>query len=262
VIAIFYTANLNLQPLMLGAGLLAILAVMNYLDVKAIVPYLVVGLFLWLCVFQSGVHATVAGVLLGFMVPAFRKEDAVAQVPDDELPELVRRTQEIPIGQPEMVQVQLNEIQHHVREVSSPLHRLEHALHPFVAFGIMPVFAFANAGVDINLAVLAEAVTSPMAIGIALGLFAGKQLGIVGAWAILAWMGKSAVPLGRESFRTMHGLSLVAGIGFTMSLFVGGLAYGPGPVFEQAKIAVLAASIAAGGCGFLLLRTGKRAESD
>jgi Na+:H+ antiporter, NhaA family len=262
VIAIFYTANLNLQPLFVGVGLLAILAIMNYLDVKAIVPYLVVGLFLWVAFFQSGVHATVAGVLLGFMVPAFRKDDAVAQVPEAGLPELVRKTQEIPIEQPEVVQAQLTEIDHRVREVSSPLHRLEHMLHPFVAFGIMPVFAFANAGVDVNLAVLSEAVVSPMAIGIALGLFVGKQLGIVGAWVLLAWLGRSTVPLGKESFRTMHGLSLVAGIGFTMSLFVGGLAYGPGPVFEQAKIAVLAASLVAGGCGFLILRTGKPAESD
>jgi NhaA family Na+:H+ antiporter len=261
VIAVFYTANLNLQALMIGGGLLAVLALMNYFNVRAIVPYMFVGLFLWLAFFQSGVHATVAGVLLGFMIPAFRKEDAVARVPQAGLKEFIERTEELTVEESETMQAQLTELHHRVIEVESPLHRLEHTLHPFVAFGIMPVFAFANAGVIINLSALSAAMTSKMAIGIALGLFVGKQLGIVGAWAILARLGKSKIALGKDNFRTMHGLSLVAGIGFTMSLFVGGLAYGPGPAYEEAKLAILFASLVAGGCGYLLLRGGPAQES-
>jgi NhaA family Na+:H+ antiporter len=260
VIALFYTENVNFVALLWGAGLLVTLGLMNYFGVRLITPYLVVGLALWLAFLESGVHATIAGVLLGFMIPSFREPKVEGHVPVSELSTLISRKLDCTKQERELIQAELNEIEDQVIEAESPLHRLEHSLHPIVAFGIMPIFAFANAGVAIDPAALSAALSSKMTLGIGIGLLFGKQIGIVGAWALLAWLGKSTVELGRESFRIIHGLSLLAGIGFTMSLFVGGLAFGEGPVFEQAKLAILGASLISGLTGYLLLRGVKPPE--
>ena len=215
IIAVAYTAAIDTVALA-GAGLaMAVLYVMNRRQVMALWPYLLVGAALWLFVLRSGIHATIAGVLLALLIPIRVSPGA----PDD---------------------------------ASSPLHRLEHALHPWSAYAIVPLFAFANAGVRLGgfgWEVLAE----PLVIAIVLGLFVGKQVGIFGAIWGAARLG-IARPPHRVTWLQLYGLSLVAGIGFTMSLFIGGLAY-PGQelLVEEVKIGVLVGSALSALLGFLVL---------
>ena len=250
VIAIFYTSTLNVTALVWAALFLALLVMMNFLGIRSLAPYLVVGLGLWAAMLGSGIHATVAGVVLGMTIPAVRRHDE-----DEALEDALEDAVEAQAAEDgtELEQARFNEISELIVH-ESPLHRLEHALHPLVAFGIMPIFAFANAGVAIDTSVIGDAIRSPMAPGIVLGLFFGKQIGIVLSFVILAKLGLSSQPLNVANVRLIHGLSLVAGIGFTMSLFVAGLSFLQGPLFEEAKLSILAASAISGGIGFAVLR--------
>ena len=214
IIAVAYTETIQVFSLA-GAGLaLLVLYVLNRRKVMALWPYLLVGGALWLFVLQSGIHATIAGVLTAMLIPIRPSPGA----PDD---------------------------------ATSPLHRLEHALHPWVAFAIVPLFGFANAGVSLagaSLSTLAE----PLVLGIALGLFLGKQLGIFGAIWGADRLGIARRPTG-VSWMQLYGMALVAGIGFTMSLFIGGLAFGDPALIERVKIGVLAGSIASALAGVVVL---------
>ncbi|WP_354073278.1 Na+/H+ antiporter NhaA [Caulobacter sp. 1776] len=215
IIAVFYTAKLHLGALAISAALLMGLVLLNRRGVTALWPYLLGGLLLWLFVLKSGVHATLAGVALAMVVP-LRKSPA----------------------RPE--------------EARSALHRLEHALHKPVAFVIVPLFGFANAGLSfagISLASLLD----PVPLGVALGLFVGKQLGIfLTAWSIvkLGWadMPKSA------SAGQLYGVAALCGIGFTMSLFIGNLAFRQAHLIDETKIGVLIGSLASALLGVLVLR--------
>ena len=250
VIAFFYTSSLNVTALLWAALFLVILIMMNLLGVRRLGLYLVAGFGLWAATLGSGVHATVAGVVLGLTIPAVRRNDQDETL--EEALEAAIEAQEVEDGS-EMEQSRLNQINAMIVH-ESPLHRLEHLLHPIVAFGIMPIFAFANAGVAIDTSVVGEALRSPMAPGIILGLFFGKQIGIVLSFVILAKLGFASQPLNKANLRLIHGLSLVAGIGFTMSLFVAGLSFVEGPLFEEAKLSILAASAISGAIGYALLR--------
>ena len=159
---------------------------------------------------KSGVHATIAGVLLGLFVPATGTE-------------------------------------------ASPLRRLEQALHPWVAYAIMPVFALANAGVTVPAGQAAATVRSPIALGIVLGLFLGKQVGIFGTTFALAKLGVGTVPVDRRARRSLWGVALLGGIGFTMSLFVSSLAFRDEAMTEVSKIAILAGSLLSGLVGAAVL---------
>jgi NhaA family Na+:H+ antiporter len=220
IIAVAYTETIQVLSLA-GAGLaLVTLYVLNRRKVMALWPYLLVGAGLWLFVLQSGIHATIAGVLTAMLIP-IRTSPAA---PDD---------------------------------ATSPLHRLEHALHPWVAFAIVPLFGFANAGVSLAGASLAT-LTEPLVLGIALGLFLGKQLGIFGAIWGADRLGIARRPAG-VGWMQLYGMALVAGIGFTMSLFIGGLAFGDPALIERVKIGVLAGSIASALAGVAVLAScGKR----
>ncbi len=255
VIAVFYTTDLKIEALMWGALFLGVLIMMNFFGVKAIAPYLLVGLALWIAFLESGVHATIAGVLLGFTIPASRIAKERLRPLSDRIMHLLQADDVVTREERERLQSCLNEVEDRVVDAESPLHRLEHSLHPVVAFGIMPIFAFASAGVAIDTSALGAVLTSKLTLGIVLGLFVGKQIGIVGAWLVLAKLGLSKVELSSNTFRYVHGLSLLAGIGFTMSLFVGGLAFGEGAIFEEAKLAILGASLISGVAGYLLLRS-------
>ena len=220
IIALAYTASIDTLA-MAGAGLaLLVLYVMNRRGVMALSPYLIVGAVLWFFVLRSGVHATIAGVLLALLIPIRLSPGA----PDD---------------------------------ATSPLHRLEHALHPWSAYLIVPVFAFVNAGVALGgfgWEVLAE----PLVLAIAAGLFLGKQVGIFGAIWGAARLGIAAPPH-RVSWLQIYGLALVAGIGFTMSLFIGGLAYpGQDTLVEEVKIGVLVGSLLSAVAGFAVLALAPR----
>ncbi len=217
IIALAYSHGLDAFALAAAAGLLALMAALNRRGVTALTPYLLLAALLWVCVLRSGIHATVAGVLAAFAIPLAAPAG----------------------GGP------------------SPLARLEHALAPWVAFGVVPLFAFANAGITlggIGPATLAE----PLVLGIAAGLFLGKQAGIMGSIWLAERFGFAPRP-GGASWRQIHGIALLAGIGFTMSLFIGQLAFPGDPLLgDRVKLGVLAGSLLAAGCGYLMLHRAAR----
>ncbi len=206
VIAVAYTASIDVAMLAAAAGGLAALALLNRCRVNGLWPYLAIGVGVWVAVLQSGVHATLAGVAVAFAIPL-----------------TVTR------GTPE--------------DRTSPLLRLEHALSPLVAFGVVPLFGFANAGIDLRGIAPADIVT-PLPLGIALGLILGKQLGVFGAIWIMVQFGLASRPA-RATWRQLWGVSLLCGIGFTMSLFIAGLAFGDGTRNEAAKLGILGGSLLA-----------------
>jgi NhaA family Na+:H+ antiporter len=216
IIALFYTANLSLLALGLAVVGVAGLVVLNRSGVTRIAPYVLVGVFLWVCVLKSGVHATLAGVALAFAIPL---KDGRAN------------------GR-------------------GPLHDLEHALHPWVAFGILPVFAFANAGVP--LAGLSwNAVLEPVTLGIILGLFFGKQIGVFVTTWIAVRAGVGRLPDG-AGWIHVYGVAVLTGIGFTMSLFIGELAFPAGDQSAALRVGVLGGSLLSALIGYLVLLAASR----
>ena len=219
IIALFYTENLAVTSLILGGIGLAALIALNRSGVRSLTPYLLIGLAIWVCFLKSGVHATLAGVLIALTIP-MGKEHA-----DDH----------------------------------SPLHELEHELHPWIAFMVLPVFAFANAGVPLT-GLSLEAVMAPIPLGIILGLVIGKQLGVFAAtWAAVK-LGIAKLPDG-VGWREIYGIACLTGIGFTMSLFIGTLAFDTPDQLNQVRLGVLIGSLISGVIGFLVLRKSFSAPS-
>jgi NhaA family Na+:H+ antiporter len=245
VIAVGYTESLEIRWLLAGLLGLGFVRVLARVGVRAVGVYVMAGAPVWLAFHESGVHATLVGVLLGLMTPT---EAWVAHSRLDFSVERVGRylkgeTWE-GAGQRRRV---LRELEAAARETLSPLERIETSLHPWTSFGIMPIFALANAGVALEPAAFAE----PIAIAIALGLLLGKPLGIVLFAAGAVRVGLAQLPEG-VSWGAMLGGGLLAGIGFTMALFIAGLAL-EGPLLDAAKIGVLAASALAATAGTLVL---------
>jgi NhaA family Na+:H+ antiporter len=220
IIALFYGAELSLPMLGAAAVVFAGLAALNRAGVTRLALYIPLGLLLWFFVFKSGVHATVAGVLFALTIPLKPSPGC----PDD---------------------------------AHSPLHRLENAIQPWVAFMVMPVFGFANAGVSLG-GLRLDDLLQPATLGCMLGLFLGKQLGVFGAIWLAVQLGAARRSGGLTGLQ-LWGLSLLCGIGFTMSLFIGLLAFGEaGPVQDQAKIGVLLGSFISAVGGWTVLRFGSR----
>ncbi|VAX29497.1 Na+/H+ antiporter NhaA type [hydrothermal vent metagenome] len=258
VIAVFYTADINITALLFAGLSLIGLGILNWRNVSSLAPYLFLGLILWFAVLTSGVHATIAGVLLGFMIPISRKEkdETLAEKAVEGVTLFKRSFDESTDKKKKEIKSEaLNFLEDIIVKAESPLHRLEHKLHGFSSFIIVPVFAFANAGVVISSDVLSEAFSSPLTYGIITGLFIGKQIGVFGATWLLAKFGLTNLEQNRETWLIVYGISLLAGIGFTMSLFVSGLAYTDADVIEQSKIGILTASLLAGLLGFFVLKT-------
>ena len=223
VIALFYADTLSFRALLFASIGLIVLFIMNRKQVMGIAPYIIVGTFVWLCVLKSGVHATLAGILVAFSIPLRRDEDG-----------------------------------------ESPAQRLEHALHPWVTFMILPVFAFANAGVSFA-GISSEALTGGVAIGIAVSLFIGKQAGVfITTWAMVK-LGWARLPEG-ANWLSIYGIALLAGIGFTMSLFIGTLAFERGQFdyLGATRVGVLAGSLLSAIAGYVVMRMACRdnGESD
>lgn len=214
IIAVYYTPDLSLISLLVAAAALAVLYFMNRKGVMNITPYLVVGMVLWTAVLKSGVHATLAGVLLAFFIP---------------------------LRTPAGIDV-------------SPLEQLEHDLQPTVAYGILPLFAFANTGVSLQgMSVLS--LLQPVPLGIALGLFLGKQVGVFGFSLAAVRLGIARLPEG-VTWPQMYGVALLCGIGFTMSLFVSALAFeqvGSGHAVDD-RLGILCGSLISAVLGYLVLR--------
>lgn len=217
IIALFYTGDLSIGHLALAVGVLAGLVLMNRIGVRTLFVYLVAGVALWWAILESGVHATLAGVLLALTIP----------------------------------------IQSAKRDVGpAPLHALEHALHRPVAFVIVPIFGFANAGVSF-LSVTPSSLLEPVPLGVAAGLLAGKVLGVFGAAALMIRMRLARLP-DRVSWLQLLAVSMLCGIGFTMSLFIGMLAFDAPDLQDRVKLGVLMGSALAGLGGYLLLRVSRR----
>jgi NhaA family Na+:H+ antiporter len=211
IIAIFYTADLSVLSLSLaGLGVIG-LFVLNRMKVVRIAPYMLVGGFIWLCVLKSGVHATLAGVVVAAFIPLRADDD------------------------------------------SSPARHLEHILHPWVAFAVLPIFAFANAGVSFHGMGL-DRLTQGVPLGIILGLFVGKQVGVFGMVALARLLRIASLPEG-TTWGQVYGVALLCGVGFTMSLFIGTLAFQHGnfDMLEGVKMGVLAGSLLSAAAGLLVL---------
>ncbi len=217
IIALFYSTHLSVMSLVVAGGALAALLIMNRRHVSSIPAYILVGLVLWVSVLKSGVHATLAGVLLALFIP----------MRDRENPE------------------------------RSPLRQLEHELHPAVAFGILPLFAFANAGVTVT-GLTMDSVLHPVPLGIAAGLFLGNQLGIFTVVWLAVRLGIARLPNGVDWVQ-MYGVAVLCGIGFTMSLFISALAFeGDAARVVDDRIGILAGSVVSAVAGYLILRIALR----
>jgi NhaA family Na+:H+ antiporter len=254
VIAVLYSGGVAGAALGVAAVLIACMLGLHRIGVRATAMYVALGAGVWLAFLQSGVHATIAGVLVGLLTPAspFQRPRAVS--------EEARRVADETVDDPFPSDADA----HHwlwlaglSREAVSPLGRMEHLLHPWTSFVIVPIFALANAGVFLEAEALGDAVTSPIVLGIAFGLVVGKVLGIT----LVAWgatrIGLARLPDGVGWFEVL-GVASVAGIGFTVSLFVAGLAFGEGERLDAAKLGVLGASLLAGVLGAALLSAGRR----
>jgi NhaA family Na+:H+ antiporter len=254
VIAVFYTADLSIPALAAVGLILLALAAANWLGVRRPLFYGLLGIALWMAVYQSGVHATVAGVLLAVTIPARTRLDSDAfvvrarSIVDD----FEGRTSDGEDAHTEEHHSALWELEDTTEKAQAPMLRIEHTLSPWTAFLIVPLFALANAGVTIR-GELATIVVEPVFLGVLLGLVIGKQVGItLAAWVVVR-LGLAALPDG-VTWRHMYGVAWLGGIGFTMSLFIASLAYGDGPFLDLAKVGILAASIVAGTGGYLVLR--------
>jgi NhaA family Na+:H+ antiporter len=211
IIAALYTSDLAVGSLALAGAALVALVVLNQAGITRLAPYILVGIFLWVCVLKSGVHATLAGVALAFAIP-LRVDD----------------------------------------EDEAPLHSVEHGLHPWVTYAILPLFAFANAGVPLGGVAVHDLLKSVPA-GLVLGLFVGKPLGVMAASVAAVRLGMAALPDGTR-WSHLCGVSLLAGIGFTMSLFIGTLAFSASEHLTQLRIGVLVGSLLSASSGYVVLR--------
>ncbi|MCO6435640.1 MAG: Na+/H+ antiporter NhaA [Phycisphaerae bacterium] len=256
IIAIFYTEHLHMGALYISAGLVGLLVVLNLLHVMAPGAYLLVGAFLWYFVHESGVHATIAGVLVALTIPGRSRVDVRAFV--DHGRRSLETFEDGLRGGPARIMTNsqlvdaVHELQGACEKVETPLQRLEHALHPWVAFVIVPLFALANAGISISVSEI-QTMSSPVVFGVILGLVLGKPLGIMVFCGLAVRTGLSSLPSG-VTWLHMAGVSCLAGIGFTMSLFITYLAFSDPHHIASAKLGVVAASFlaAAGGALFLV----------
>ena len=256
VIAVFYTSQISFVSLMIAAGLLTLLVIMNKMGVRNLIIYTIVGIALWLAFLKSGVHATVAGVLLAFTIPVssrintkkFKNETEVLLKDFDNAGEhgdnVLTNSERLII---------VDQIENNCEKILTPLQRFEHDLHPWVSFFIMPVFALANAGVTIGDGLI-QALTNPISLGIVLGLFIGKQIGIF-SFSYLAVKLKFASEPEGVSWKKIYAASVLAGIGFTMSLFIANLAFNSPELLNISKVGILTGSLLSGIVGFIILRS-------
>ncbi len=254
VIAFFYTEQINFVPLAIGAGFLLLLMLGNRMGIRSALFYLLLGIGAWIGFLLSGVHATIAGVLVAFTIPAVTRIDE--QIYSSNLRKLSYDFEaDIPQRGSLITPLQNKTIQK-VKTLSmaaeTPLQTIEHALHPWVAFVIMPLFALANAGIVIT-SDFFSSIINPVSIGVAAGLIIGKFTGILLFCWIMVRFRISTLPEG-ANWKHIAGVALLAGIGFTMSLFISGLAFKIQAFIDQAKYGILIASIIAGILGTIVLR--------
>lgn len=256
VIAFFYTSTIDFPSLMTGIGFLGLLLIANITGVRKTLIYGILGIGgLWMAFLLSGVHATIAGVLAALTIPASVKVDE--QEFSEDMEELLRRFRaadpnDSPLITAEQLHI-LEAMKNMCKDAETPLQKLEHGMHGLVAYAVMPVFALANAGIELSGNLLQELLT-PLTVAVAMGLAAGKFIGITAAVGLMVKTGITELPQS-TSWRQMFGVACLAGIGFTMSLFIAELAYEDQTLINQAKLGVLVASLISGIVGYWLLRT-------
>ncbi len=262
VIAVFYTQQIESQPLLIGGALIGLSFAMNFFGVRRTWPYAAIGAIVWWAFLQSGVHATIAGVLLAFTVPARARYETPHFA--GRMGALLRKFTE---AEDHVNPFQVNEQQQHIirfmqREhvlVEPPLQRLEHALHPLCVIGILPLFAFSNSGITIDFSSIGSLLLERVTLGVFFGLVLGKQIGVTLFSWIAVKLGWAELPEGM-TWRHVYGLSCLAGIGFTMALFISELAFKSGDpalmerYLAESKIGVFIASFTAGIVGLVILR--------
>jgi NhaA family Na+:H+ antiporter len=241
IIALFYTEGISLVDLVLSFGVLALTFVYGLNGGRNLKVFAFLGVVAWFFMLQSGIHATVAGVLLALTIPMKRKI-----APEDLRDELRGGLEDQRF---EGVEMKVANLERVLEDTQSSLHRLEHLLHPWVAFLVLPVFALFNAGVSLG---GGGGVLNPVTAGVFLGLLVGKPVGVLVFSWLATRLGLASLPEG-VGWASMAGASCLAGIGFTMSLFVGGLAFEDGGLLDQAKLGVLSASVLAAVLGLALL---------
>ncbi len=265
VIALFYTKTITLHYLLISLLFVGGLALANFFWVRHTLVYAILGTGLWLAILGSGIHATVAGIIVAMFVPARAKYDT-----DKFLSEVSTHLNEfqcepagcghsILLNERHLNAVQSIELAAHHAE--TPLQRLEHSLHPWVAFVVIPFFALANAGVSFAGMDILNALLSPLTLGVSLGLLLGKPLGITLLSFLTVKTGLASLPSG---VRWSHivGASILGGIGFTMSLFIMGLSFSDETLIDQSKFGILAGSLASGVIGLAFLRFGPAGKGD
>lgn len=256
VIAIFYTSNISFTSLSIAAGLLVLLIAMNRMGVRNLLVYTLVGIALWLAFLKSGVHPTVAGVLLAFTIPVSSRINTKKFTNKTEslLKDFDNAGEhgEDVLTNSERLSI-VDQIENNCEKILTPLQRFEHGLHPWVSFFIMPVFALANAGVTIGSG-FSSALTNPASIGIILGLFLGKQIGIFGFSYLAVKLKLASEPEG-VSWKKIYAASVLAGIGFTMSLFIANLAFNSPELLNISKVGILTGSLLSGIVGFIILKS-------
>jgi NhaA family Na+:H+ antiporter len=258
VIAAFYTGALSWGWLACAAAGLAVIFALRRGDVQSLAPYLAVGAFAWLALLESGVHATLIGVALGLLTPAWPLRSPRLFPPEARR---VANRVEAAYYDRVLTRAEFAENEQTIAEVArlamfstSPLERLERALSPWVAYVVVPVFALANAGVALTGDALGGVVSEPVTAGVMLGLVVGKTVGVLGATALAVRLGIGRLPQG-TTWRHVLGLAMAAGVGFTVALFVASLSFDTAAASDAAKVGILAGSAVSGVLGYLLLHT-------
>ena len=261
VIAFFYTSEISMQSLLVGLGFVLVMYVGNKMGIRNILFYAIIGIVgVWIAFLLSGVHATIASVLAAFTIPAdvsIKENIFIERIKNS-----INKFKDIlPNDKVTLTDEQIHQLEIIKKDTNCaipPLQRLEHAMHPMVTFIVLPIFALANAGVSMNVDVQ-ELFSTNVALGVSLGLLGGKVIGIVGITWLLMKLRIAPFPEGMN-LRNLFGISFLASIGFTMSLFISSLAFTDEIIITQAKIGIFTASIIGGIVGFFILRTNKPIE--
>jgi Na+:H+ antiporter, NhaA family len=256
IIAIFYTSEISVLALVIAGIVLVLLFILNKLGTMSLIPYMILGLILWLAFLKSGVHATIAGVLLAFTIPASSRYDTNKF--SERVKQLINHFDSTGDHWKNVLnnserQNDVLAIEESCEKILTPLQRFEHELHPWVAFFIIPVFALANAGVTLISLDILEALTSSVSLGIIIGLFFGKQIGIFIFSFLAVKLKFASLPEG-INWKNLYGAGILAGIGFTMSLFIAGLAFNNPALLDLSKIGILTGSLISGIVGFIFLK--------
>lgn len=261
VIAFFYTAHIAYTPLLIAGLFLILLAIGNFLGIRSTLFYLVIGIMVWAGFLFSGVHATIAGVLVAFTIPARTKinENDYAGKVKKYIAEFENEIPQLGSLMTAEQHVIIEKIKEKSQDAETPLQKVEYALHPWVAFVIMPLFALSNAGMHIGSDFFSSLV-NPVSLGVITGLIAGKFVGVLLFTWLMVRFGFSELPQS-SSWQHIIGVAALAGVGFTMSLFITGLAFSSVEMVDQSKYGILIASLFAGCLGIIILKNARRSPS-